>query len=341
MATQELGQAPKLSSFGLADQGKEFPTEPEGAEASERKRQQERERGKGRTVAVSKRGPGNAKGQATELDDDQESDEGESLDASGDESESGDVQAREGEEGDGGDTGDDESGDDAGTGEKDGAEARKAGKEDNRTRKQLKRELLAQAGKNEALQRQIDQLNTRMNSAAAQRETRDEDEPDEDMDALLDLGKDDTELLSVGDQKKIAERKKKLSAHIGKVANKQVKAYHDGELEALYAIPAMKEVVDWAHGKGIMAKVTAGQTHPATKAAVLLLEKHKTDLEGLKVKHAQEIGKMKERLRQANLDEIPVGSGSRGTQGTGLGQNARPRNIVDRGYAEWKRKYAT
>lgn len=336
-ANQTQGSEPRLSSFGLADQGKEFPTDPGVVTDTKRKRPQERDQRNTRTAAVSKRQTQEQDEPDSGDDDELERVEGDDLEASGDDSdnlESEDLNDGDGED----DTNDGGEGDDS---REAGDADRKNNKADSRSRKQLRKALEEEADKRAELQRQVDRLTARMDSGQQRQESGDGDgEDDGDLDALLDDGKADTELLSKADLKARADRKKKLSAHIGKAAGARVKAYHDGELQALYAMPGVKEVVAWAEKNGDLKKITAEMQHPATKAVALLQAKHKADTERLKAQHNQEIGKLKNRLRQNSLDEIPPNEGSRGGAGTGRG-SAGNKSPVAKGYEDWKRKFAS
>lgn len=304
--TPQQGQAPNLSSFGLVRGGKDFPTE--GREQSQPA---------GRTVSVSKRGPGQAKGAAQELDSASESEPGASHDASGEgegqESEAElEAEAEGSEEADGGEL------------EAEGSKEEGKEKSDSRSRKQLRAALAKQAAQHAeemaALQRRQDAVEARQTQATQTQAARAEGEGEDadELDKILDDGKPGTELLSKDDLKTRGDRKKKLESYVGKQAGRHVQDFANRELAALYAMPGAKEIVEWGQKTGALAKVSTEHQFTAPKVMALLTAKHAADV----AQKDKTIASLKEQVRRLNLGEIPPsGQGSRGGRGTGQGDN--------------------
>lgn len=306
MQQPQQGQAPHLSSFGLVEGGKDFPTE--GREQSQPA---------GRTVAVSKRGPGQAKGSAKELEASSESEAEESSTASKEE-EGQEFEAELEAEGEGSE--------EVEGGEAEAGNEPEKGKPDSRSRKQLRAALEKEAKAREDLQRRVDAVEARQTQAAqtqaAPRQESEGEDADE-LDKLLDDGKPGTELLSKDDLKTRGDRKKKLESYVGKQAGKHVQDFANRELAALYAMPGAKELVEWGQKSGTLAKISTEHQFTAPKVLALLTAKHAADVAA----KDKEIGKLKEQVRRLNLGEIPPsGQGSRGGKGTGQneGRSSNP-----------------
>lgn len=318
-AQQQVSVTPsKLSSFGLADSGKEFPTESQDAGTQSR------------TVAVGKRGQAGQKGGAQELDSNLESDS-DSLDASNegdeetlDETLDDGLEAQDGNE---------ENQDQNQEVHEDGTQ--KKPREDKRTRKQLQKALAKQADETANLQRQIDAINARQNAPQHQTQTRQEESNQEDeLESLLEDGKPGTELLSKDDLKARGDRKKKLESFVSKRTGQELARFNQEELQELYALPGAKELVEWGNKTGAIEKVKSSHRFTAAKTFSLLQMKHQGELKGKDL----QIANLNKKIRDMNLGEIPPSSmGSRGNRGTGqqLG-NGAPRNALQSGWEKLK-----
>lgn len=338
---------PNIQSFGLQKEIQEHVPDEDPGQPPQRNRAEAR-----RTVAVNRRGPNVQRG-AVELDKEESdagaggSDAADDLDASptGRKTTSRDDGAEPDaeEEVEEGPDAESEEGDDADDDQNDKAAARKARDvpdKDAKTRAQWRDEVSRLTGKLEAMQRQMDAQGARSAQADDARQQHEQaasgDEMDEALDEVFDAGDKDG-FVKAGEMEARGKQRKKLEKIVsGRVAG-AVNDFAAEEARALLAVPGARDVYNEAVRSGAVDRLRGQHKHLAPLMFVALREQHDAQVKKLNARHEKEVGAMKEKLRRANLGEIPAGSGGRGNSGTGSGA-MRPRNPMEAAMATLNQK---
>ena len=331
MAQQQT--EPRASSFGLADNIQLHDIDDTGQGTPRRSSSKRR-------VAVSRRGP-SSKRTSVDLDDGEESNEGDhgdavdDLDASADTDDSNSDDGSDDLDGDG-------DGDDVNAGAGDEGDEDEGGKKPNsrghdaKTRKQWEAANTKQAAKIESLEKRLDgqdARNAQANAAQSQQQrAAKEGDPENELDELFDeitAGNeaDGEEFVTASQVKARDKQRKSLQKMVETQVTDAVAAQSEDEIRALFAVPGARAAYNEAHEAGLVDKLRAKHRFVAPLIYALMTERHGAEIKKLTAEHKVEISKLKEKSRQGRLDEIPAGNGSRGSGRAGSkGRNRRPKN---------------
>ncbi len=315
MAQQQT--EPRLNSFGFRDNVQLHDIDESGQGTPLRTSSKRR-------VAVSRRGP-SSKRASVDLDDGEESNEGDHGDAVDDLDAS--AETDDSNSDDGSDTlGDDDDGDvNADFGEDaDDDEGKKPNSRghDAKTRKQWEAANTKQAAKIESLEKRLDgqdARNAQANAAQSQQQrAAKEGDPENELDELFDeitAGNeaDGEEFVTASQVKARDKQRKGLQKMVETQVTDAVAAQSEDEIRALFAVPGARAAYNEAHEAGLVDKLRAKHRFVAPLIYALMTERHGTEIKKLTAEHKVEISKLKEKSRQGRLDEIPAGNGSRGS----------------------------
>ena len=344
MAQQQA--EPRIESFGLSkDIQNHVPEEERGQQQSQQTRSEKR-----RTVAVNRRGPGQKR--AARVLEDAESDDGASgsdADADLDASDKGDEPTgdEDGAADDEGATGDDLEqdeevvGDDAGADKAAARKARDVPDKDAKTRAQWRDEVARLTGQMEAMQRQVDASTARSAQADDARQQRQAAADDDDLDSVLGEvlgpGPDKDSFVKAGELEARGKQRKKLERLVSGRVSGAVDGYVNEEAKAFMAVPGAREAYNAAVQSGTFDRLRGQHKHLLPLIFLATKEQHDAQVKKLTARHEKEMGALKQKLRSANLGEIPAGSGGRGNSGTGSGA-MHPRNPMEAAMAALSQK---
>ena len=316
---------PRLSSFGLADDVQMHTVDDRGEGMPQPNSTKRR-------VAVSRRGSSNKRGAAVDMDNDQESNEGDHGDAADDL----DASAN-GEESDFDSEADTQDGDDdvnAGDdgGDEDEGENPDPRPQDAKTRKQwqaangkMSKQLADQAKEIARLQGRADgqdARNAQANAAQNQRQAAEgdaDDQIDEMFDKITGGDADSEEFVTAAQVKTKDKQRKDLRKLVEGQVTGALKDRSDAEIRALWAIPGASAAYNDAKASGLVDRIAKDHEHVAPLMYAIVTESHVAEIKTLTDKHKTEVGEMKEQLRRLRNGDIPAGNGSRGSAGTGGG----------------------